>query len=1146
MRNMKSLFAVLTTTTAIVALAAPAHAAEARDYAIEAGSLEAALDAFGRQSGEQVIYRVDDVRGKASEGVSGRHSPEQALRKILAGTGLRVVKSAGGALAIAGNGQGGSQAATEAGAGQGLRGAIVDASSGAALKGAFVDLVGTGQSAVSDDLGRYRFAGLNGTHRVRVSYLGFPAIERDIEFADGQPISGIVLANTAAANEILVVGYTSARAQALNQERTNENSTTVISSDLLGNFNGTTISDALRRAPGVAFVQDDKTGDGKNIIVRGLAPDYNQVRLNGVALPESTGQGRSPNLGNILAESVSEIKISKTLLANQDSTGTGGLVEIETKSPLDRPKRYFNVSADGTKRGKGYGDEYSVSGTASFRFGAEGNFGISASVQYRKLDITSYNYFVNGTFGPYLPLLPNGQPARPNTLDPRTPFPFFDGADYYADLVTVGALNTKAENRGITLSSEWQVSDTTSLRLDYVYSQQTDTTYMSLFGLSTDTGGYRLAPVPALGGAERYVFYPRTPLIVPFLNVFYTPDQTSKSDSISFRGETNLDRLSIKYTAGYSKGRQSSPLQATLNMSDEFGILLNSSDILPEAINADTGRIVTFFGPRRGRGLPSPLFSQSGFDKMLASPVPMLNGFSSSLDSKGSSVNWSGDISGKYEFGPGVLKYIEAGLSYRRSTFRNNRTAYESYGPVYDEDFNIVPVDHGLEFVDVPFATQRGTNVYRLPTLASFERFRSNLPDLAAQGILSGGTTIPEDLYDGTATLEEQIVGYLQARADIGKLEIIAGVRAERSLVVASSANGVQIYDENGVFDQAFFDSTRKIVDGRKTAMTWLPRVLVNFRPDENIVLRAGYYSTVARPVIAQLNAERVISYDARPFYGPLGTQPSLNIYSGNPALKPARTHNLDISAEWYDGKVGVIKLSAFYKRINNLLESNSLRGFESLGDFNLPDHPLLNAIPDDTFVNVTFPVNNPEPATIWGAEVAVERRLTFLPGILSGLGIYANYTYSDSHKTQEESWYGPIFAADGTITGFADQPYTLELAFSGSPKHSGTLGLTYSRKGFDASLYYTAQARRLNGPSDFGLDTYSEAVDSLDFRAVYQFGLAGSDVRLSLEALNLLKGRNDPNTEVSIGGVRGLPKYYTDGNFLGGRKFTLGLSATF
>lgn len=61
-----------------------------------------------------------------------------------------------------------------------------------------------------------------------------------------------------------------------------------------------------------------------------------------------------PSLGNIQTESIEKVTISKTLLPNQDSAGSGGLVEIETKSPLDRKRRFASVAQlrDGTPRGE--------------------------------------------------------------------------------------------------------------------------------------------------------------------------------------------------------------------------------------------------------------------------------------------------------------------------------------------------------------------------------------------------------------------------------------------------------------------------------------------------------------------------------------------------------------------------------------------------------------------------------------------------------------------------------------------------------------------------------------------------------------------------------------------------------------------------
>ncbi|MDD1619967.1 MAG: TonB-dependent receptor, partial [Methylococcaceae bacterium] len=62
--------------------------AQAAEYRIAAQSLDKALVEFSLKSGLQVIADGNLTAGASSPGVSGRHSPEQALRKLLAGTGL--------------------------------------------------------------------------------------------------------------------------------------------------------------------------------------------------------------------------------------------------------------------------------------------------------------------------------------------------------------------------------------------------------------------------------------------------------------------------------------------------------------------------------------------------------------------------------------------------------------------------------------------------------------------------------------------------------------------------------------------------------------------------------------------------------------------------------------------------------------------------------------------------------------------------------------------------------------------------------------------------------------------------------------------------------------------------------------------------
>jgi outer membrane cobalamin receptor len=84
---IRTLAAALVTGTCIAALASPA-AAQTREYRIPAGSLKSALDAYARQSGQQVVYRADQVRSARSPGTRGQQSAEAALAAILVGSGF--------------------------------------------------------------------------------------------------------------------------------------------------------------------------------------------------------------------------------------------------------------------------------------------------------------------------------------------------------------------------------------------------------------------------------------------------------------------------------------------------------------------------------------------------------------------------------------------------------------------------------------------------------------------------------------------------------------------------------------------------------------------------------------------------------------------------------------------------------------------------------------------------------------------------------------------------------------------------------------------------------------------------------------------------------------------------------------------------
>src|SRR5258706_7480727 len=91
--------AILAATVCVVAIVGPVQAQSQR-FQIASGDLGQALDAYIHQSGRQLIYRVDDVRGVHSPGVQGEMSADKALAALLSGTGFSSRTDSSGAVAI--------------------------------------------------------------------------------------------------------------------------------------------------------------------------------------------------------------------------------------------------------------------------------------------------------------------------------------------------------------------------------------------------------------------------------------------------------------------------------------------------------------------------------------------------------------------------------------------------------------------------------------------------------------------------------------------------------------------------------------------------------------------------------------------------------------------------------------------------------------------------------------------------------------------------------------------------------------------------------------------------------------------------------------------------------------------------------------
>ncbi len=257
---------------------------------------------------------------------------------------------------------------------------------GSPLPGAQVRVRELGLTTATNRQGEFTFLSLPaGATQVEISYLGLPTSVQPITVSatDANFIT-FTLADSQGEDRIIIVGQIlDSTARALNQQRTNDATTNIISADTIGRFPDANIAEALQRVPGFAVARDQ--GEGRFINLRGAPGDFTGITVDGVAVGSPDPETRAVDLDTIPSDIVAALEVSKTLLPNQDADSIAGSVNLVTRSPFDRPG--FNVTGQGgvSYNEFGGGNDRRASGTVSNTF-ADGRFGALLSASYSRTD----------------------------------------------------------------------------------------------------------------------------------------------------------------------------------------------------------------------------------------------------------------------------------------------------------------------------------------------------------------------------------------------------------------------------------------------------------------------------------------------------------------------------------------------------------------------------------------------------------------------------------------------------------------------------------------------------------------------------------------------------------------------------------------
>jgi TonB-dependent receptor len=266
----------------------------------------------------------------------------------------------------------------------------------------------------------------------------------------------------------------------------------------------------------------------------------------------------------------------------------------------------------------------------------------------------------------------------------------------------------------------------------------------------------------------------------------------------------------------------------------------------------------------------------------------------------------------------------------------------------------------------------------------------------------------PDEYAAGNYDASESILaGYLLwDREFAGGLSLIAGVRVERT--------GIEY---EGVEYDADTDEVRATPLQTDDYLNVLPGLHLRYELAGGTILRGAWTNTIARPNYYDLVPYRIISSE------------DSELEIGNPDLDATTSMNFDLMVERYFPGIGFMSAGAFYKDVNDFIFTYTRRN-------------AVDPVTGETFSSITQPLNGGS-ADLFGLEVAFQRQLDFLPGALAGLGLYTNYTFTDS-----------------SVKGLGiDGREGDDLALPGSARHTANFSLSYDygRLGLRGSLNHAS-----------------------------------------------------------------------------------------
>jgi iron complex outermembrane recepter protein len=870
--------------------------------------------------------------------------------------------------------------------------------------------------------------------------------------------------------EVVVSGYRRSLEASLDIKRDAVGAVDAIVAEDIAKFPDLNLAESIQRIPGVSIARD--AGEGRQVTVRGLGPQFTRVRVNGMEAMSANGgtdaaggtnRDRSFDFNTFASELFNAITIRKTAAAEVEEGSLGATVDLRAARPFDYQDFTFVTSVQGSYNDIQEDVDPRGAVLISDRF-FDGKLGalISAAYSGRKLldEGSSTVRWQNGGFT----ATGAGYPASAPTLADLN-------AAYHPRIPRYDQYEHDQNRLGVTSAIQWAPTESTLLSVEGLYSRFR----------ATRSEIFLEAPVfSAAGAAGIAAVLPRDAVVDANGTLVY-----GVFDNVDIRSEARYDELETQFThltidleqqlgekfsvhglVGYSEANHQNPIQTTLLFDRD-----NVQGYTYDYRNDDRLPLITY-----GNANPADPTNWR-LTQIRLRPQTSLNTFRTGLF----------DVA----FRATDELTFKAGPQWKKFEFTTTAQV-RSNGTATGQETVIPALPMGTPVADYS----------RLATLSSLDLPAGGIATWIVPDVKKAGELF--DFYNPAAYRlgietalnnnyhieEEDTGGFLQSELDTTLL----GRRFRGNLGVR------YVKTQQASSGYTFTNGAPLLTTVEHEYTDTLPSLNLSLDMTDSFILRLGAAKVMARPNgSGQTGGLGILVPGSQVTI----TGANKTVTAGNPLLEPYRAKAYDFSAEWYFGRGALLSAALFYKDIGSFVQIVRETGDFSANPLGLPDSVALavcgaNVDPAACLGGWQFnlPRNSPG-GNLKGIEINYQQPFSFLPEPWSGFGVVLNYT---GVKSQIDYFV----SAAGTQTINADLIQLSEDAFNATLYYENDIFGVRVSAAYRGPYLTTVPARNMVIPADTTSDRFVEGtIETLnvDFSASWR---VTPNLELTAEALNL------------------------------------------